>query len=138
MKQCVSPKFQAYKEAGIRFLEENKRRPGVKVLPCGVQYEVIVDAEGRKPNIRNQVKVHYKGYTFENLEFDNSYARKRPEVFGVGEVIKGWSEALKEMAIGAKWIVYIPYQLGYGNRVSGKIKPYSALVFEIELIDVIL
>ena len=138
MKQRVSPKFQAYKEAGIRFLEENKRRPEIKTLPCGVQYQVIVDAEGRKPNIRNEVKVHYKGYTFENVEFDNSYKRKRPEIFGLSEVIKGWTEALKEMAEGSKWIIYIPYELGYGNRVASGIKPYSALVFEVELIEVIL
>lgn len=133
----MSLKFKEYKDAGIRFLVENRKRPEVSELSCGVQYQVIVKGSGPKPAFKDKVKVHYKGYLTDNKEFDNSYKRKKPEVFGLYEVIKGWSEALKEMPVGSKWIIYIPYELGYGTRAEGKIKPYSTLIFEVELLAIV-
>lgn len=129
----MSLKHKEYKEANIRFLEENLREEGVMELPCGVQYKVLLKGNGSLPTARSTVKVHYRGTLIDGKVFDDSFARKRPEVFRVNEVIDGWQEALKAMPDGSRWMVYIPYEQGYGTRACGNIPAYSTLIFEVEL-----
>lgn len=102
-------------------------------LPCGIQYKILLKVPDRYPTAKNTVKVHYRGTLIDGKVFDDSFARKRPEIFKVKEVIEGWQEALKVMPVGSRWIVYIPYELGYGTRACGNIPAYSTLIFEIEL-----
>lgn len=132
----MSLKHKDYKEENIRFLEENLNEEGVMELPCGVQYKVILNGRGAKPTAKSMVKVHYRGTLIDGTEFDNSFSRKRPESFRLNEVIEGWQEALKEMSVGARWMIYIPSYLGYGTRAAGKIKAYSTLIFEVELLGI--
>lgn len=132
----MSLKHQAYKEANIRFLEENLQNEGINELPSGIQYKVILKGNGPAPSIKSTVKVHYKGTMIDGTEFDNSFARKKPEVFRVKDVITGWQHALTTMPLGSRWIIYIPYELGYGTRACGNIKAYSTLIFEVELLGV--
>ena len=119
----MSLKHKDYKEANIRFLEENLEKEGVMELPCGIQYKILLKGTGPVPTAKNTVKVHYRGTLIDGKVFDDSFARKRPEIFKVKEVIEGCS----------RWIVYIPYELGYGTRACGNIPAYSTLIFEIEL-----
>ncbi|MBP9480339.1 MAG: FKBP-type peptidyl-prolyl cis-trans isomerase [Parabacteroides sp.] len=132
----MSLKHKDYKEANIRFLKENLNEEGVEVLPCGVQYKVIVNGKGTIPTAKSTVQVHYCGTLIDGTEFDNSFKRKRPETFRVNEVINGWQEALKAMTSGSRWMIYIPFELGYGTMAAGSIKPYSTLIFEVELLGV--
>ncbi|WP_321435754.1 FKBP-type peptidyl-prolyl cis-trans isomerase [uncultured Bacteroides sp.] len=132
----MSLKHKDYKEANMQFLEENLNEEGVMELPCGVQYKVILQGKGPVPGAKSTVKVHYKGTMIDGTVFDDSFSRKRPESFRVNEVITGWQEALQAMPLGSRWIIYIPYMLGYGTRAAGKIKPYSTLIFEVELLGV--
>jgi FKBP-type peptidyl-prolyl cis-trans isomerase FklB len=126
------------KAAGIKFLEENKAKEGVVTLPDGLQYKVITEGSGEKPTAADQVKVHYRGTLVDGTEFDSSYKRgDEPTQFGVGQVIKGWTEALQLMPVGSKWEVYIPYDLAYGSQDQGTIKPFSALIFEVELAEIV-
>ena len=123
---------------GKAFLEENKKRDGVVTLPSGLQYEVIKAGTGKKPKLTNRVRCHYEGTLIDGTLFDSSVKRGQPAVFGVNQVIKGWTEALQLMGEGAKWKLYIPSDLGYGSQGAGEmIPPYSTLIFEVELIDVI-
>ncbi|BEG99436.1 FKBP-type peptidyl-prolyl cis-trans isomerase [Bacteroides sedimenti] len=132
----MSLKHKDYKEANIRFMQENLNEEGVIELPCGVQYKVILKGSGAVPTAKSTVKVHYRGTLIDGTEFDNSFSRKRPVEFRVNEVIDGWQEALKIMPLGSRWMIYIPYELGYGTRSMGKIKAYSTLIFEVELLGV--
>lgn len=132
----MSLKHQAYKEENIRFLEDNLQEEGVIELPCGVQYKVLLKGNGAMPTAKSTVQVHYRGTLISGKEFDSSFTRKRPEVFRVKEVIDGWQEALKAMSVGSRWMVYIPYELGYGTRACGNIPAYSTLIFEVELLGV--
>jgi peptidylprolyl isomerase len=132
----MSLKHQAYKEANIRFLEENLENEGVMELPSGVQYKVILKGSGAVPTAKSTVKVHYRGTMIDGTEFDNSFKRKQPETFKVKEVIEGWQNALMAMPLGSRWMIYIPYELGYGTRACGNIKAYSTLIFEVELLGV--
>lgn len=132
----MSLKHQAYKEANIRFLEENLQNEGINELPSGIQYKVILKGNGPIPSIKSTVKVHYRRTMIDGTEFDNSFARKKPEVFRVKDVITGWQHALTAMPLGSRWIIYIPYELGYGTRACGNIKAYSTLIFEVELLGV--
>nr|WP_320059789.1 FKBP-type peptidyl-prolyl cis-trans isomerase [uncultured Bacteroides sp.] len=132
----MSLKHQAYKEANIRFLEENLENEGVMELPSGVQYKVILKGNGAVPTAKSTVKVHYRGTMIDGTEFDNSFKRKQPETFKVKEVIEGWQNALMAMPLGSRWMIYIPYELGYGTRACGNIKAYSTLIFEVELLGV--
>lgn len=125
-----------YKEENERFLKENLESKGIQQLPCGVQYKIITKGSGAIPTSKSTVEVHYKGSLVNGLVFDNSFSRRYPEVFKVTEVIKGWQEALKAMPAGSRWKIFIPYNLGYGSKGSGKIKPYSTLIFEVELLSV--
>jgi FKBP-type peptidyl-prolyl cis-trans isomerase FklB len=121
---------------GDKFMADNAMKDGVVTLPSGLQYKVITNGTGEKPVATDRVKVHYNGTLADGTVFDSSIERGEPAVFGVGQVIKGWTEALQLMPVGSKWILYIPYDLAYGARDTGKIKPFSNLIFEIELIDI--
>ena len=124
----------SYKE----FLAANAKKEGVIVLPSGLQYKVIKEGEGRMPELTDKVKCHYEGTFVDGEKFDSSYDRKQPAVFGVNQVIPGWTEALQLMSEGSVWELYIPYKLGYGEAgAQGAIPPYSALVFKVELIEVL-
>lgn len=120
-------------ETNKSFLHENLQQEGVMELSCGVQYKVILKGSGPKPTAKSTVKVHYRGTLIDGKVFDDSFARKRPEIFRVKEVIEGWQEALKAMPDGSRWMIYIPYELGYGTRACGNIPAYSTLIFEVEL-----
>lgn len=119
------------------FLEENKSKEGVKVLPSGLQYKVIKEGNGATPKASDRVKTHYRGTLISGEEFDSSYKRNAPAEFGVTGVIKGWVEALQLMKEGGKWELYIPPDLAYGPQGRPSIPPNSALVFEIELLEVV-
>jgi FKBP-type peptidyl-prolyl cis-trans isomerase FklB len=121
---------------GERFMDENRMKDGVVTLPDGLQYKVITTGTGEKPAAADRVKVHYHGTLIDGTVFDSSIERGEPATFGVGQVIKGWTEALQLMPVGSKWILYIPYDLAYGGRDAGKITPYSNLIFEVELLDI--
>ncbi|MCI1648075.1 MAG: FKBP-type peptidyl-prolyl cis-trans isomerase [Bacteroides sp.] len=126
-------------ELGEKFLEENKNRPRVVTLPSGLQYEVINEGKaGKNATINDQVKCHYEGTLIDGTLFDSSIKRGQPAVFGVGQVIPGWVEALQLMPEGAKWKLYIPSSLGYGAQGAGEmIPPHSTLVFEVELLEIL-
>ena len=125
-------------EQGQAFLEENKKAPGIVVLPSGLQYEIIKEGTGKKPKATDQVRCHYEGTLIDGTLFDSSIQRGEPAVFGVNQVIPGWVEALQLMSEGSKWKLYIPSELGYGSRGAGEmIPPHSTLVFEVELLEVL-
>ena len=132
----MSLKHKDYKEANIRFLEENLEKEGVMELPCGIQYKILLKGTGPVPTAKNTVKVHYRGTLIDGKVFDDSFARKRPEIFKVKEVIEGWQIALQKMRVGDHWIVYIPYNMGYGTRTSGPIPAFSTLIFEVQLLGI--
>lgn len=121
---------------GKAFLDANKSKSGVVVLPSGLQYKVEVAGNGAMPKLNESVTVHYKGTLIDGTVFDSSYERGEPATFAVGQLIKGFNEALLLMSEGSKWTVYIPYDLAYGTMDRGTIKPFSDLIFEIELIKV--
>jgi FKBP-type peptidyl-prolyl cis-trans isomerase FklB len=123
---------------GEMFLKMNKERAGVTTLPSGLQYEVLATGTGRKPKATDKVRCHYEGRLVDGTMFDSSIERGEPAVFGVNQVIAGWVEALQLMSEGDKWKLYIPYNLGYGEHGAGAaIPPYSTLVFEVELLEVL-
>ncbi len=121
---------------GKEFLEKNKLNKDIVVTESGLQYKIIKKGKGDKPTTNDQVTLHYKGTLINGEKFDSSYDRGEPTTFGVTQVIPGFSEAIQLMSPGAHYIVYIPQDLAYGNRNAGKIKPYSTLIFEIELISI--
>ena len=135
--KAMEAKYGENKVAGEKFLAENATKEGVKTTPSGLQYKVIKEGKGAVPTDKNTVKVHYKGTLIDGTEFDSSYSRNEPSSFPVTGVIKGWTEALQMMPVGSKWELYIPQDLAYGSRNSGKIKPFSALVFEVELLEIV-
>ena len=128
----------ANNQAGEKFLAENKAKAGVVTLPDGLQYEVIKEGTGATPKATDQVSVLYKGMLLDGTVFDSSLDASKPAMFGVNQVIPGWTEALQKMKVGSKYKLYIPAKLAYGDNPppGGKIKPGSLLVFEIELLDV--
>ena len=129
--------FADNKAAGEKFLAENATKEGVKTTESGLQYKVIVEGNGAIPTDSSTVKVNYRGTLIDGTEFDSSYKRNEPTSFPANRVIKGWTEALTMMPVGSKWEVYIPQELAYGANQSGQhIKPFSALVFEIELLEI--
>jgi len=120
------------------FLENNKKRKEVTTLPSGLQYEVIKTGTGPKPSATDKVKVHYHGTLINGDVFDSSVERGQPAEFGVNQVIKGWTEALQLMNTGSKWKIFLPADLAYGDRgAGGKIGPNEALIFEVELLEVL-
>ena len=123
--------------AGDAFLAQNAVRAGVKVLPSGLQYEVLVDGMGEIPKSTDKVKVHYTGTLLDGTVFDSSVQRGEPATFPVTGVIKGWVEALQLMKTGSKWKLFIPQNLAYGDRgAGGQIGPYATLIFEVELLGI--
>src|SRR5271169_3143697 len=125
------------KKTGEAFLAENKKKEGVISLPDGLQYKVVTKGTGKTPKATDRVKVNYKGTLIDGKEFDSSYKRGEPAVFQVNAVIAGWTEALQLMGVGAKWEVFIPSGLAYGERAPGQmIGPNSTLIFEIELLAI--
>jgi FKBP-type peptidyl-prolyl cis-trans isomerase FklB len=138
-KQAAKQAEEATKNlaAGTAFLEANKAKEGVKVLPSGLQYKVITEGTGNTPTGDDKVKTHYRGTLIDGTEFDSSYKRNQPAEFPVKGVIKGWTEALQLMKEGGKWELYIPADLAYGQRGRPGIPANSTLVFEIELIEIV-
>jgi FKBP-type peptidyl-prolyl cis-trans isomerase FklB len=135
--KSLMKEFGPNKEAGEKFLAENAKKEGVKTLPSGVQYKVLKEGNGAVPADTSVVKVHYEGRTLEGNVFDSSYKRGEPTKFRVDQVIKGWTDTLKQMPAGSTWEIYVPQELAYGERQQGSdIKPFSMLIFKIELIDV--
>ncbi|HEY5823925.1 MAG TPA: FKBP-type peptidyl-prolyl cis-trans isomerase, partial [Cyclobacteriaceae bacterium] len=125
------------KEGGVKFLNENKTKEGVKTTASGLQYKVITSGKGKMAKAESSVTVHYTGKLIDGTVFDSSVERGAPATFGVSQVIAGWTEAMQLMHEGDKWILYIPSELGYGERgAGGQIPPHSALIFEVELIKV--
>lgn len=121
---------------GQAFLAENGKRKGVVTLPSGLQYEVIVAVEGPKPDADDQVTTHYRGTLIDGTQFDSSYDRGQPATFPLNGVIAGWTEALQLMSPGAKWRLYIPPALAYGDRAQGPIPANSTLIFDVELLEI--
>ncbi|WP_075557242.1 FKBP-type peptidyl-prolyl cis-trans isomerase [Parabacteroides timonensis] len=130
-------KKEEYKEKNIQFLTEIALQEGVVKLPGGVLYKVVEQGTGTvSPQPSSVVSVHYRGTLIDGREFDNSRQRNCPEAFRLNQVIDGWQQALQQMHVGDKWIIYIPYTLGYGNRPSGPIPAFSTLIFEVELLGI--
>lgn len=125
------------KEEGEAYLEAHAQEPGVVALPSGLQYKVLQAGTGPTPTINDRVRVHYKGMLLDGTVFDSSYDRGQPVTFGVGRVIRGWTEALQLMKVGSKWELTIPSDLAYGERGAGEsIEPNSVLIFEVELLGI--
>jgi FKBP-type peptidyl-prolyl cis-trans isomerase FklB len=125
------------KAEGVKFLQEHKKNKKIKVTPSGLQYEILKEGKGDKPSETSQVKVHYHGTTIDGKVFDSSVDRGEPIVFGLNQVIKGWTEGVQLMPIGSKFKFYIPQELAYGeNSPSPAIQPYSTLIFEVELLGI--
>lgn len=130
-------KEQAYKDENVKWLEQNKTKEGVVTLPSGLQYKVLTKGNGKTATGDDEVEVKYEGKLIDGTVFDSSYNRNpQTNTFRPSQVIKGWTEALTMMPEGSVWEIYIPQELAYGNRQAGKIKPYSTLIFKVELVKV--
>ena len=134
--KAVETEFGENKAAGEKFLAENAKKEGVKTTESGLQYKVIKEGKGAIPTGTSTVKVHYKGTLIDGKEFDSSIKRGEPTSFRADQVIKGWTEALTMMPVGSKWELYIPQELAYGADAPGDIKPFSTLIFEVELLEI--
>jgi FKBP-type peptidyl-prolyl cis-trans isomerase FklB len=129
--------YGANRKAGEDFLAANAKQPGVTVLPSGLQYKVLTKGTGEVPKISDEVIVKYEGKLIDGTVFDSSYERKeQTNKFRPSQVIKGWTEALTLMPVGSKWQIFVPQELAYGSREAGKIKPFSALIFTVELVGI--
>lgn len=125
------------RDAGKKFLAENAKKEGVVTLPSGLQYKVLVKGEGEIPQVSEKVFVNYEGRLVDGTVFDASSKHgSKPSEFRPNQVIKGWTEALTMMPVGSKWQLYIPYELGYGEQEAGTIKPFSTLIFDVELVGI--
>jgi len=138
MQADAAEKATVMAAEGEAYLEENAKRDGITVLASGLQFEVITEGEGEKPTAESTVRTHYHGTLIDGTVFDSSYDRGQPAEFPVGGVIKGWTEALQLMSVGSKYKLHIPHNLAYGEQgAGGSIAPYSALVFDVELLEII-
>jgi FKBP-type peptidyl-prolyl cis-trans isomerase FklB len=142
-KRTMATQQKSLKEQGDKnlaegkaFLAENGKKKEVKTLPSGLQYKVLSEGTGKTPRATDEVTVNYKGSLVDGSEFDNSYKRGAPANFRVDKVIRGWTEALQLMKQGSKWQLFIPPELGYGERGAGPVPPNSVLIFEVELISI--
>lgn len=131
--------IQEFEREGIEFLKKNKNKKGVKQTFSGLQYEVLKKGKGKNPTAASRVKVHYKGTLLSGETFDSSYERGTPSEFGLNQVIPGWTEGIQLMKPGSKFIFYIPHELAYGPNPDPRsgIKPYSLLIFEVELLEIL-
>lgn len=137
-EENMKDEFSEVIEEGNKFLAENLKNEGIEVTESGLQYKVIVQGDGEKPQSTDKVRVHYTGTLIDGTKFDSSVDRGEPAEFKVTGVIPGWVEGLQLMPVGSKYMLYIPYNLGYGARGAGAtIKPFSTLIFEVELLDII-
>ena len=128
---------KAHKEAGEKYLAENAKKEGIVTLPSGLQYQVLKEGNGKKPSAKDSVKCHYEGFLIDGTVFDSSVQRGEPAVFGLQQVIAGWTEGLQLMQEGAKYRFFIPYRLAYGEGGAGSsIPPFAALIFDVELLQV--
>ncbi len=134
--KAVAEQYSSNKKACEKWLEANKKKAGVKTLPSGLQYKVIKEGNGPIPKDTSLVKVQYEGKLIDGTVFDSSYKRNSPVTMRANQVIRGWTEALTRMPAGSVWEVYIPQDLAYGDREQAQIKPFSALIFKIELLEV--
>jgi FKBP-type peptidyl-prolyl cis-trans isomerase FklB len=138
MQEAEAAKAQVAAAAGDAFLAQNAKKAGIVVTESGLQYEVLNAGSGAKPGRSDKVRTHYHGTLIDGTVFDSSYNRGQPAEFPVSGVIAGWTEALQLMPVGAKYRLYIPHNLAYGERgAGGAIKPYSALIFDVELLDIL-
>lgn len=141
MEEIKAERFEqqygAVKAEGEAFLDSIAGAEGVVKTESGLCYKVITEGKGSTPTATDRVKVHYRGTLIDGTEFDSSYSRNEPTTFGVNQVIAGWTEALTLMPVGSKWMLYIPQDLAYGSRDMGTIKPFSTLVFEVELLEIV-
>ena len=136
--KALESRYGENKAAGEAFLAANAKNEGVVTTESGLQYKVIKEGKGEVPTATSTVKVNYKGTLIDGTEFDSSYKRNEPTTFRANQVIKGWTEALTMMPVGSKWELYIPQELAYGAReTGGQIKPFSTLIFEVELLEVV-
>lgn len=137
-KKIREQEAEQRKKQQADFLEANLQREGVKQTASGLQYMVVKMGEGEKPIASDKVRVHYEGYLLDGKKFDSSIDRGKPTEFTLNRVIKGWTEGLQLMPVGSKFTFYIPYNLAYGSQGAGNaIPPYSTLIFEVELLDII-
>lgn len=138
LEQQSASKYEVNKKSGADFLTANAQRTGVTTLASGLQYEILKEGKGQKPDAGSEVTVHYHGTLTDGTVFDSSVSRGAPATFGVSQVIKGWTEALQLMPEGSKWKLFIPENLAYGAHPhpGSPIKPYMTLVFDVELIAV--
>lgn len=137
MRKMNQAKIQPTVDAGNKFLAENKKKPGVKVTSSGLQYEVIKEGSGPKPTASSQVKVHYEGFLVDGKKFESSRDNGQPISFALNGVIAGWTEGLQLMSVGSRYKFFIPYQLAYGERTNGPIPGGSALIFDVELLEIV-
>lgn len=137
-RAAAAERFKDNKEKGEAYLKANADKEGVVTLPSGLQYQILRQGDGKKPKATDRVRCHYEGMLIDGTLFDSSIQRGEPAVFGLNQVIAGWTEGVQLMSEGAKYRFFIPYNLGYGERGAGQqIPPYSALVFDVELIEVL-
>lgn len=136
-KAQMERKYGPVRKEGEDFLKANAKKDSVQTTPSGLQYKVLVKGNGEVPTATQKVKVNYRGTLIDGTEFDSSYKRNAPATFACNQVIKGWTEALTMMPVGSKWMLYIPQELAYGERESGKIPPFSTLIFEVELLEIV-
>ena len=137
-RAAAAEKHKAQKQEGEQYLAENAKKEGVVTLPSGLQYQVLREGNGRKPKATDSVRCHYEGMLIDGTLFDSSIQRGEPATFPLNGVIAGWTEGLQLMQEGAKYRFFIPYHLGYGERgAGGSIPPFAALVFDVELLEVV-
>ncbi len=133
----IRERFAANREAGEKFLAENAKKEGVVTLPSGVQYKILREGHGPIPADSCTVEVNYEGRLINDTVFDSSYRRSKPAQLRLRQVIPGWCEALTQMPVGSEWEIYIPQELAYGERNQPNIDPLSALIFKVELLDIV-
>jgi FKBP-type peptidyl-prolyl cis-trans isomerase FklB len=138
-QQQLKNQYKDYIAENKAFLEANSKKDSVLTLPSGLQYKVIREGKGSKPTMNDKIKVHYTGTLIDGTVFDSSYKRNEPAEFNVGQVIPGWTEAMQLMPVGSKWKVFIPENLAYGSQSpqGSVIKPFSTLIFEVELLEIL-